>query len=114
MSQDREREAVHTALLCMARPQMVRARLQHVLADTGALVRDGACSITPVAGRHPPVGAPVVVGRRQGGGVTNVVEAAAQHSPARLLSARRRSAGRSSPGCAGFAPVWGGPITLSW
>lgn len=34
-------------------PQMVRARLQHVLADTGALVRDGACSITPVAGEAP-------------------------------------------------------------
>ena len=56
---------------------MVRARLQHVLADTGALMRDGACSITPVAGRHPPVGAPVVMGRRRGGGVTNLVEAAA-------------------------------------
>ena len=83
-------------MICTARPQMVRARLQHVLADTGALVRDGACSITPVAGRHPLVGAPVVVGRRQGGGVTNVVEAAAHNSSARLRSARRRSAGRSS------------------
>ncbi len=40
---------------CYARlaPQMVRARLQHVLADTGALIRDGACSITPVAGKAP-------------------------------------------------------------
>ena len=51
VSQDREREA-HTALLCTARPQMVRARLQHLLADTGALMRDGACSITP-AGEAP-------------------------------------------------------------
>ena len=50
VSQDREREAAHTALLCTARPQMVRARWQHVLADTGTLVRDGACSITPAAG----------------------------------------------------------------
>ena len=56
VSQDREREAVHTALLCTARPQMVRARLQHVLADTGALVRDGACSITPAAGEAPAGG----------------------------------------------------------
>ena len=55
---------------------MVHVRLQHVLADNGALMRDGACSITPVAGRHSPVGAPVVVGRRQGGGVTNMVAAA--------------------------------------
>lgn len=31
-------------------PQKVHVRLQHVLADTGALVRDGACSIMPVAG----------------------------------------------------------------
>ena len=53
VSQDRGREAVHTALLRTARPQMVRARLQHVLADTGTLVRDGACSITPVAGEAP-------------------------------------------------------------
>jgi len=67
-------------LVMPARPQMLRARLQHMLADTGALMRDGACSITPVAGRHPPVGAPVVVGRRQGGGVTNLVEAAAHNS----------------------------------
>ena len=114
VSQDREREAIHTALLCTARPQKVRARLQHVLADTGAPMRDGACSITPVAGRHPPVGAPVVMGRRRGGGVTNLVKAAAHNSPARLRSARRRSAGRSSPRCAGFAPARGGPITLSW
>ncbi len=64
VSQYREREAVDTALLCTARPQMVRARWLHVLADSGALMRDGACSITPVAGRHPPVGAPVVVARR--------------------------------------------------
>jgi hypothetical protein len=53
VSQDREREAVQTALLCTVRPQMVRARLQHVLVDTGALVRDGACSITAVAGEAP-------------------------------------------------------------
>jgi len=101
---------------CYARlaPQMVRARLQHVPADTGAPMRDGACSITPVAGRHPPVGAPVVVGRRRGGGVMNLVEAAARNSPARLRSAGRRNAGCSSPGCAGFAPARGGPITLSW
>ena len=45
---------------CYARlaPQMVRARWQHVLADTGALIRDGAGSITPVPGRHPPVALP--------------------------------------------------------
>ena len=60
------------------------------------------------------VGAPVVMGRRRGGGVTNVVEAAAHNWPARLRSARRRSAGRSSPGCAGSAPAQAGPITLSW
>ena len=34
-------------------PQKIRARWQHVLADTGALVRDGACSIMPVAGEAP-------------------------------------------------------------
>ena len=61
-----------------------------------------------------PVGAPVVMGRRQGGGVTNLAEAAAHNSSARLRSARRRSAGRSSPPCAGFAPARGGTITLSW
>jgi hypothetical protein len=48
--QDRGREAVHNRLVMHGSPQMVRARLQHVLANTGALVRDGACSITPVAG----------------------------------------------------------------
>jgi len=65
MSQNRGREAVHTVLLC-GLPQ-VCARSQHVLADVGALVRDGACWIAPVAGRHPLVGAPVVVGRQRGG-----------------------------------------------
>jgi hypothetical protein len=82
-------------------PQTIRARLQHVLADTGALVWDRACSITPVAGEAPAGGGSVVVGRRRGG-VTNVVEAV-HNSSARLRSARRRNAGCSSPGCAGFA-----------
>ena len=98
VSQDREREAVHTALLCTARPQKVRARWQHVLADTGALARDGACSITPVAGEAPTVGAPVVVGRRQGGGVTNVVGAAAHNSLARLRSGAAEKRGLQFPG----------------
>ena len=31
MSQDRKWEVVHTGLLCTVHPQMVRARLQHVL-----------------------------------------------------------------------------------
>jgi hypothetical protein len=92
---------------------MVRARLQHVLADTGALMRDGACSITPVAGEAPAGGRSRSHGPETGGGVTNLVEAAAHNSSARLRSARRRSAGRSSPGCAGFAAARGGPITLS-
>jgi len=49
-----------------------------------------------------------------GSAVANVVEAAAHNWPARLRSARRRSAGRSSPQGAGFAPARGGPITLTW
>jgi hypothetical protein len=52
----------------------------------------------------PLGGAPVVVGLRPGGGVTNVVEAVAHNSPARLRSARRRSASRRFPGCAGLLP----------
>ena len=33
-----------------ARPQKIHVGLQHVLADNGVLVRDGACLIMPVAG----------------------------------------------------------------
>jgi hypothetical protein len=98
-------------MICTARPRMVRARLQHVLVDTGALVRDGARSITPAGGAHRFGGRSR--SRERGGGVTNAVEAAAHNSSARLRSARRRSAGRSSPAMGRVAPARGGPITLS-
>ena len=67
------------------------------------------CGTAPVRSRqwrrrHPPVGAPVVMGRRRGGGVTNLVEAAARNSPARLRSARRRSAGCGSRDVPGLLP----------
>ena len=42
--------APQTPKATTARPQKVHVRLQHVLADNGALVRDGACLIMPVAG----------------------------------------------------------------
>ena len=104
-----------------ARPQKVHVGLQHVLADNGALVRDGACLIMPVAGghscqwrgRHSPVGAPVVVGRRQGGRVTNMVAGAHVGTAAGGVGAAEKR-GCSSAGCAGFAAARGGPITLSW
>ena len=79
----------------MARPPVLRARLRRVLADTGALVRDGARSITPVAARHPPVGAPVVMGCRRSGGVA--IAEAAHNSSARLRSARQREARAAVP-----------------
>ena len=93
----------------MARPQMVRARLQHAPADTGAPVRDGACSIKPVAERHPLVGAPVDLGRRRGGGVTNVVEAAAHNSSARPGAGAAEKGGPQFPGMCRVCPGRGQP-----
>jgi hypothetical protein len=47
------------------RRQKVHVRLQHVLADNGALVRDGACSIMPVAGEAlVPVAGEALAGGR--------------------------------------------------
>ena len=104
VSQDREREAVHTGLVMHGSPPDRPRRLQHVLADTGALVWDGACSITPVGGRHPLGGAPVVVGHRprrrsderRGGGGAQFAGTAA------VGAAVKR--GCSSPGYAGLRP----------
>ena len=112
MSQDREREAVHTALLCMARRYPWLAP-RWSAPDTSTrwrtpaywgLVRDGACSITAVAGRHPLAGAPVDLGRRRGGGVTNVVEAAAHNSSAQAAAGAAEQCGPQFRGMCWVCP----------
>jgi hypothetical protein len=72
-----------------------------------------ACSITPVGGEAPTGGRSRSRGRRHGGEVTNVVEAAAHNSSALLLFIPGKR-GLQFPASAGFAPAQGGPITLSW
>ena len=57
--------APQTPKATTARPQKVHVRLQQVLADNGALVRDGACSIMPVAGEAlVPVAGEALAGGR--------------------------------------------------